>query len=122
MKMSIFAGLIFLYSLSTSAFSQIGEYSKPTKLTALQIKTVQQGVKRGKRDPSSAIFGDFYGAALNPPNGDIAVCGAVNGKNQFGGYAGYQLFLGIMKGELFFASINPEYMQFEDCMKLGGYE
>lgn len=58
----------------------------PHELTNSQIDAVYDDVKRGLRDPMSARFSDVH--AVKEPNQMIHVCGWVNAKNGFGGYAG----------------------------------
>lgn len=42
------------------------------------------------RDPSSAQFRNVE--KIDQPEGGVAVCGEINGKNAYGGYAGFTRF------------------------------
>lgn len=55
------------------------------------IKATQEQVTDGLRDPSSA---QFRKVRIVDHGGLPAVCGEVNGRNAYGGYAGYQPFIG----------------------------
>lgn len=48
-------------------------------------------VSESMRDPEATRFKDEFGA-YELSNGDIVVCGTVNGKNAMGGYVGYRPF------------------------------
>lgn len=50
----------------------------------------QEAVKANLRDPGSAKFSDVV---VVRKSGSIAVCGAVNAKNGFGGYSGASRFM-----------------------------
>jgi hypothetical protein len=65
---------------------------QPTVLTADQEKSVQVAVTAQLRDPDSARFGPISGARYD--NGKILVCGVVNARNGYGGYAGLAPFIG----------------------------
>jgi hypothetical protein len=62
-------------------------------MTAQQRAEVEAGVRRGLKDPVSAMFGGMNaGVSEGDPNMYI-VCGWVNSKNSFGGYVGEQPFI-----------------------------
>lgn len=52
---------------------------------------VEERIRRAMRDPESA---DFRQVAIVTVGAHVTVCGEVNGKNGFGGFTGYQPFLG----------------------------
>ena len=68
--------------------SCVGCSSKDSKA----IKAVESAVREQLRDPNSATFSN-----VRVVGGNI-VCGEVNSKNAFGGYAGRQRFLGTVTG------------------------
>lgn len=68
--------------------SCVGCSSKDSKA----IKAVESAVREQLRDPNSATFSN-----VRVVDGNI-VCGEVNSKNGFGGYAGKQRFLGTFTG------------------------
>jgi hypothetical protein len=59
---------------------------RPLTLSPAQVKLVQQGIAASLKDPESAIFSDSYRAGTNK-DGEIAVCGFVNGKRFVGMFA-----------------------------------
>jgi hypothetical protein len=63
-------------------------------LTAEEVATVQDGVRKSLKDPNSAMFGPMTGAQEG--NDHTWVCGVVNAKNSFGGYTGDKPFMGML--------------------------
>ncbi len=63
-------------------------------LTPAQVKIVEDGVRRGLKDPDSARFEGIIGG--RSAKGDMIACGYVNSKNSFGGYVGMQPFGGML--------------------------
>lgn len=63
---------------------------QPVQLTRSQTETVKSQVVYDFKDPATAQFRNIQ--AFRVQNGDIAVCGEVNGKNSFGAYIGYKPF------------------------------
>jgi hypothetical protein len=61
------------------------------------MKIVDEGVRKGLKDPESARFGDIR--AVKRQGGKITVCGFVNAKNSFGGYTGMKPFAGSLSRE-----------------------
>lgn len=55
------------------------------------ITVAKQAVERKLRDPSSAEYRGIR--VLHSPNSAATVCGEVNAKNAFGGYAGFERFV-----------------------------
>jgi len=68
------------------AFSAEADTDKEFKQIAL-AKTL---VKARLKDPDAVKFQGIYANKL--PNGNLVICGEVNSKNKYGGYAGYQRF------------------------------
>lgn len=66
----------------------------PMPLTPAQIKTVEDGARRGLKDPDSAKFEGIVGG--RNAQGDVFACGYVNSRNSFGGYVGMQPFGGMI--------------------------
>ncbi|EHM01426.1 hypothetical protein HMPREF9946_02165 [Acetobacteraceae bacterium AT-5844] len=54
----------------------------------------RQAVANSLRDPESARFGSLR--VVQAPSGRDALCGSVNAKNAYGGYAGADLFYAEM--------------------------
>lgn len=67
----------------------------PYTLNEAETNAVKEGVRRSLKDPTSALFGETFRASQKDP-GVVYVCGVVNGKNSFGGYAGDRPFLGLL--------------------------
>lgn len=63
------------------------------KLSKAQIAEVKRVTASRMRDPSSATFDQITGARSS--TGALNVCGLVNGKNGYGGYAGNRPFFGM---------------------------
>jgi len=71
------------------AFSAHADADKAFKQTAIAKDLVKARLK----DPDAAKFQGLYANTL--PNGGIVICGEVNSKNKYGGYAGYQKFFSV---------------------------
>ena len=77
----------------------------PMTLSEAHVRTVQDGLRRGLKDPDSAKFGPMV-AGLGK-TGVASVCGWVNAKNSYGGYSGMSPFLGVMdEGGLVFEAVS----------------
>jgi hypothetical protein len=70
-----------------------GPYPEVKRSPAVVAK-YQQAVANGLRDPESARFTGTR--VVRTPEGKDALCGMVNAKNGFGGYAGNDLFFAEM--------------------------
>lgn len=82
----ICCGLVLLVSLIAACGREDSKADKEANYIVLH----QQRIEKRLRDPSSAQFRDmFVGYYKDAP----VVCGYVNSKNAFGGYAGYQRFI-----------------------------
>ena len=68
--------------------------SQQASLSKGEVQAVEAGAKAKLRDPESARFGR-YAAGKIAPN-VVLVCGWVNSKNGYGGYAGFGPFLGYL--------------------------
>lgn len=66
----------------------------PQTLSASDIATIEQGVRKNLKDPNSAMFGQMKGA--KDETGMVQICGYVNAKNSFGGYTGDAIFFGAL--------------------------
>jgi hypothetical protein len=65
------------------------------ELTPELTAAIQNGVRRGLKDPNSAMFGTIIaGQRVWQGQNEIVACGYVNSKNSFGGYVGMQPFTG----------------------------
>lgn len=71
-------------------------------------------VRSALKDPGSALFEDVRAA-----NGAGLVCGRVNAKNSYGGYAGFKIFLSN-EGQVFIdnGSLSINSMIRSECSKL----
>lgn len=59
----------------------------PYRLNSIEIAAVKKRVKENLKDPNSAVFEIMLGSKIDSTD-SIFVCGVVNAKNSFGGYAG----------------------------------
>ena len=84
---------VYAYALKKN-FENRKEISDPELIVEIQTKTAAQ-----LRDPDSAKFRNLYtiaGPNITGGGEQTFVCGEVNGKNAYGGYAGYALFHGSL--------------------------
>ncbi|MDB2605504.1 hypothetical protein N9Y41_02190 [Planktomarina temperata] len=63
----------------------------PAKMTDQDKALVQTGLRILLKDPSAAQVEELR--LFTNPKGARMVCGRVNGKNSFGAYSGFQVFL-----------------------------
>lgn len=68
--------------------------TEPASLTPAQLLVVQNAVRVELKDPYSAMFGGYR--ASRHQDGHLTVCGYVNARNSYGGYAGQQPYLGAL--------------------------
>jgi hypothetical protein len=70
----------------------------PLKNVSYVPAVVEAEVRARLRDPASAVFGDMYAVGDRKIAGQYsgAVCGDVNSRNGFGGYAGKSNFIYLM--------------------------
>lgn len=88
MKYAVFAALIIAMATGPALAEM------PQTLTPEQQKAVEQGVREKLKDPDSARF---KGSMMVPYGEDShLVCGFVNSKNSYGGYAGFTPFHGLL--------------------------
>jgi peptidoglycan hydrolase-like protein with peptidoglycan-binding domain len=102
------AVLTFMVRMSIKSRTQITDQAS--------LDMIKMGVSKGLRDPDSAKIRDVYTA---PYPGGKYICGEVNGKNAYGGYAGYSAFLGMeIMGSLALISIDDSSSAFSQatCM------
>lgn len=71
---------------------------KPVALTKAELAQVRSVIIYTLVDPDSAKFRDISSVIVTRSNGTKIqrVCGFVNGRNQMGGYAGFEMFGGQM--------------------------
>ena len=72
------------------------EPGMPIKLDPRQQEAVVAAVSKWMKSPASASFGSMAGVKL--PQGRIAVCGEVDGRNGAGIHPGMARFAGVMMG------------------------
>ncbi len=73
------------------------EPGMPIKLDPRQQEEVVASVLKWMKDPGTASFGALN--AVKARQGNIVVCGEVNGRNSAGAYTGMARFVGIMVGK-----------------------
>ncbi|MDF2621428.1 MAG: hypothetical protein K0S00_4087 [Xanthobacteraceae bacterium] len=93
-------GVIIFFLISLGCFVAHAHAAKkeaalPYGLSAAEIAAVESGVREDLKDPDSAKFSGFV-ATKEPSSGMVTVCGYVNARNSFGGYAGKKLFYGLL--------------------------
>jgi hypothetical protein len=68
--------------------------TEPTRISASEVSRVQDIVKSRLRDPGSATFSNIsaQNRVLTDGKTQTIICGLVNSKNGFGGYAGATAF------------------------------
>lgn len=93
----IAASTCFLLAMYSSN-ANIDYAALPDKSESIQSRAIniliaqaQQATKARLKDPDSAEFRNIY---VSVSNGERIVCGEVNSKNSFGGYSGFQSFVG----------------------------
>lgn len=74
------------------------EAGVPIELSPSDIIAVKAGVAKSLKDPDSARFGTIR--AARAADGTTHVCGFVNARNSFGGFAGESPFIGILTTSL----------------------
>ena len=67
---------------------------QPFVIHAEHRAAIEKGVRERLKDPESARFGAM--SAATTPKGGVVVCGMVNARNAFGGYAGAAPFFGTL--------------------------
>lgn len=75
---------------------------KPFQMTAADREAVETAVKSSLKDPASAQFGDMRAVYSATRPRTVTICGAVNARNSYGGFAGAKPFLataGIGSGD-----------------------
>ena len=71
--------------------------SDPVELDEAQIAKIETAAANAMRDPASAQFRNIRAAeiVINDQPPAIHVCGELNARNGFGGYAGFKTFSGV---------------------------
>ena len=82
------------------------------------IDQAKKSVAAELRDPASAQFRAVK--AVRQEDGSIAVCGEVNGRNAFGGYAGYSQFY-VHRGQVSLAPDTQNAVTVEDASAAYGW-
>ncbi len=91
-------------------FHWIGQPSKPRPPEPFY--GTKALVKQYLNDPDSAQFSNTF--HIKKANGDEILCGSVNAKNGFGGYAGYQPFVALSDYEVI---IGDPYKYQSECTR-----
>lgn len=98
LKAALILGFLFVQAGCTGQSNMsswnVAPTTTPVKLTDAEIAIIQAGVRPRLKDPESARFGAVR--ASKGPDGTTYVCGMVNSKNSFGGYAGETPFAGTL--------------------------
>lgn len=71
-------------------YETIDVTAKPVRLPDVQLGRAKATLVDGFKDPESARFRAIRSYRLS--NGDVAICGEVNGRNSYGAYVGYKTF------------------------------
>lgn len=88
---------VAILSVVIGAGAAVAQQTGPYMLTPADVELVQQSVRAKMLDPQSAMFGPMKAAyRATSKVGAVMVCGVVNGKNTFGGYAGRTVFDGML--------------------------
>ncbi len=87
----IFTGFMAMLVLS-ACYSATADNFMAVSLPSHISETARQQVRYAMTDPDSAQFRNIRGYSFSGPGGGYVVCGEVNGRNQMGGYAGFQPF------------------------------
>jgi hypothetical protein len=86
-RLTVLFALVPLVALAATVESQ-------RDATEAERATIEEGVKRGLRDPASA---EFRQIKIGPDKeGVLMACGEVNSKNAFGGYVGFSKFMAML--------------------------
>jgi hypothetical protein len=90
-------------ALALAAVLTVAACVQPVTLTPVMLSAKDQTIIKGAMtynliDPSSAQFRNIRAADVELTDGRTVrrVCGEINGKNQFGGYVGFEMFSGWM--------------------------
>jgi hypothetical protein len=108
--------------LRNRSLNIVKSYSEPTNLFFKQYgeeKTISSAtnvVKNMMKDPDSA---KFQQVRLVDFNGGKVVCGQVNSKNSYGGYAGYTNFVASSSSATLFESGNTKYPEIDAASNTG---
>lgn len=66
----------------------------PAVLGAAEMAAVEKGLRDAMKDGPSARLGPV--SAVRDGRGMVHVCGTVNGRNSYGGYTGFQPYVGVL--------------------------
>lgn len=85
---------ILLVGYSDSCYAEARSVSIDKKL----IKKAHSSVKLSLKDPDSAKFKNEYVVSERSDDGgtQVVVCGLVNAKNSYGGYAGFERYMYVV--------------------------
>lgn len=94
------------------------------KLSSSQNHAIKTGVLQSLKDPSSAMFGPIVASREPTKPNKTYVCGTVNARNSFGGYAGAKMFYGVLTGSDFMPVLwggtdDEDYMVAQMCLRVG---
>ena len=94
MKRKGFFIVAYIIATSTIALAKSKSgYLSDYILTKKDNLIIENAVRASLKDPNSALFGRI--AAARQTDGTLKVCGEVNARNSFGGYAGMKPYLAI---------------------------
>ncbi|MUT22901.1 hypothetical protein GNX14_17100 [Mesorhizobium japonicum] len=92
--MVTFRSLVFTASVALASAAVAQE---AYELNDIKLAAIQRAVSLQLKDPDSAKFGPVKAVPFpGVQEGVILVCGLVNAKNGFGGYAGEAPFVGVL--------------------------
>jgi hypothetical protein len=113
--------VVIAFSICFQVATQVtaDERATPVELSTAQLETVQESVRNDLKDPDSARFGGTVAGTSS--QGKVTVCGWVNAKNSYGGYAGKQPFYGSFKSDQSFVTVEIGGNALNFCEKRGLY-
>jgi hypothetical protein len=114
--LAVLACIVILAGCGTTGRSNTSERKALRPVTTLipltdsQEGSVHQGIRERLKDPQSAIFGQMISGPIPGRVGSTLVCGWVNAKNSYGGYAGDKPFTGLIIGLPDDALVAPSFI------------
>lgn len=90
MKAGLYLAPLFFALTACMNVNTIPVESKPIR-SATYFAKAKHAISEKMREPEATRFKPEY-SAYSLSNGDVVVCGTVNGKNAYGGYVGYRPF------------------------------
>ena len=129
MREVLVAGVIGLGMMRGCSITPPTLKTEPTKLSSGEIRDLQMYVSKELKDPYSAVFSSkiataTYELSLNDvklkqgTGKGTALCGYVNAKNSYGGYAGSELY-SVLKDRDGSVEVNLGNVAKMNCVSFG---